>query len=115
MSRKVAYLVAAALWIALCSAAFVLLDDAPDPSRRTDRILSNDAGRIALAAMRRRDRARFRDYEVVHVAHARRLPWRDEPQWVVLLDCIPHSGLSEAVVVELRAADGAVVNVRAAK
>ncbi|HVR39001.1 MAG TPA: hypothetical protein VMU84_07880, partial [Thermoanaerobaculia bacterium] len=58
-------------WIALCAVLFLALAGTEDPSRRHGRILSNDAGRLALAALRSRDPLRYRDYEVVHVAVAR--------------------------------------------
>ncbi len=112
--RNLTFGIACAVWVALCGGLFVALRDAPDPSRRTDRILSNDAGRIAIESMRQRDRVRFRDYEPVHVAHAPRSHGRGEARWIVLIDRVPHTGLREAFIVELRASDGKVLGVRRA-
>jgi hypothetical protein len=115
MTRNQRIGIACALWVAICGGLVVALDNAPDPSRRRDRILSNDAGRIAVAEMRRRDAARFRDYEAVHVANAPRSGGRSEAKWIVLVDRVPHTGLRDAFIVELRASDGAVLGVRKAE
>ena len=112
MSRNLTFGIACAVWVAVCGGLVVALDDAPDPSRRKGRILSNDAGRIALEVMRGRDGARFRDYEAVHVAHAPRSGGRSEARWIVLVDRVPHTGLRQAFIVELRASDGKVLTVR---
>jgi hypothetical protein len=76
-----------------------------DPSRRRGRILSNDAGARAVAALRQLDRPRFREYEPVHVA------W-ESGRWIVLCDRVPHTALREAVVVELDGKDGRVLRIR---
>ncbi|HEX7155410.1 MAG TPA: hypothetical protein VF618_28350 [Thermoanaerobaculia bacterium] len=99
-------------WILLCAILFLLLSGAEDPSRRRGRILSNDAGRIALAILRERDRPRFRNYEVVHVAAARAGEGAPEARWVVLVDRVPHTGLREAYVVELEAETGKLLRIR---
>ena len=112
MSRKSRYAVAALSWLVLCAVAFVLLGDAPDPSRRDDRILSNDAGRIALSLMRHRDPARFRDYEIVHVAYSPAGEAGDRARWIVLCDRVPHTALRQAIVVELDARDGHLLAIR---
>lgn len=100
-------------WIALCAVLFAGLRGAEDPSRRQDRILNNDAA-VRAAAILTRD-ARYRGYEVVHVAYANRGEGGAEARWVVLLDRVPHSGLHEARVVELRARDGRLLGVRTPK
>lgn len=97
-------------WIAVCAALFVALSGAEDPSRRRDRILNNDAAARAQQILT--SDARFRGYEVVHVAYANRGEGGSEARWVVLLDRVPHSALHEARVVELRARDGGVVVIR---
>jgi hypothetical protein len=99
-------------WIAICAVLFLALRGAEDPSRRSGRIQSREAGVLALAIMRDRDPARFDAYEVVHVAFARAGEGAAERRWVVLLDRVPHSGLRDAVVVELRAEDGGLLRVR---
>ena len=99
-------------WIVLCAILFVALRGAEDPSRRRGRILSLDAGRRALHILRARDAQRFAAYEVVHVAAARAGEGGREGRWVVLLDRVPHTGLRDAIVVELRAEDGALVTIR---
>ncbi|HEX9985387.1 MAG TPA: hypothetical protein VGF69_19175 [Thermoanaerobaculia bacterium] len=99
-------------WIVLCAILFLALSGAEDPSRRTGRMLSNDAGRTALAFLRARDRERFRDYEVVQVAAARAGEGAREARWVVLVDKVPHTGLREAWVVELAADSGKLLRVR---
>src|SRR5438876_10338739 len=55
-------------WILLCAALVFALRNSEDPSRRQGRILSNDAGVRAVNLLRQVDRARYRDYEAVHVA-----------------------------------------------
>ncbi|HEX3580324.1 MAG TPA: hypothetical protein VH087_01090 [Thermoanaerobaculia bacterium] len=100
-----------AAWIALCAVLFVGLRSAEDPSRRGDRILNNDAAARAEAILTAD--ARYRGYEVVHVAYANRGEGGTEARWVVLLDRVPHSALHEARVVELRAKDGTLLVVRA--
>ena len=99
-------------WIALCVILFVTLAGLEDPSRPKGRILSIDAGTRALTLLRARD-ARYRDYEVVHVAFARRGEGGPNDRWVVLLDRVPHTKLRAAVVVELGAEDGRLLAVRA--
>lgn len=98
-------------WIALCAVLFVGLRGAEDPSRRRDRILNNDAAARAAAILTRD--ARYRGYEVVHVAYANRGEGGAEARWVVLLDRVPHSALHDARVVELRASDGKLIGMRA--
>lgn len=97
MTRRLPWLYPA--WILICAVLFFALRGAEDPSRRTGRILSNDAGAIALQHLNRPG------YEVVHVAY-------DKKKWIVLVDKVPHTSLHEAVVVELAAGDGRVVAVR---
>ncbi len=79
--------------------------DAREPSRRRDRILSNDAAARAVAVLRQTDRARYRDFEPVHVAWERN-------RWIVLCDRVPHTALHDAVVVELDATDGTLLAIR---
>src|SRR5688572_23065091 len=92
-------------WMVICAIAFVALRRADDPSRKRDALLSNDAGRMALTHLRQHDRQTFREYEFVHVA-------RSGDRWIVLCDRVPHSALSDAIVVKLRAADGALIRFR---
>jgi alkylhydroperoxidase family enzyme len=98
-------------WLALCAVLFVTLAGAEDPSRPKGRILSIDAGTRALALLHTRD-ARYRDYEVVHVAFAHKGEGGTRDRWVVLLDRVPHTDLAEAVVVELGSEDGRVLAIR---
>ena len=99
-------------WIAVCAILFFALRGLEDPSRPKGRILSIEAGRRALAIARERG---YRDYEVVHVARARAGEGGSADRWIVLLDRVPHTQLKEAVVVELRSADGALLGIRRAK
>ena len=92
-------------WIVICAIAFFALRHADVPSRKRDSILSNQAGRMALDHLRRHDRQKFGDYEFVHVA-------RSGDRWIVLCDRVPHTALAEAIVVELRSADGALLRIR---
>jgi hypothetical protein len=92
-------------WILLCAALAFALRNSEDPSRRAGRILSNDAGLRAVALLRQVDRARFRDYEPVHVA------WEVD-RWIVLCDRVPHTALREAIVVELDGRNGRLVRMR---
>lgn len=96
-------------WIAFCALLFLALSGLEDPSRPKGRILSTDAGRRALAIARDRG---MQDYEVVHVARARKGEGAAEDRWVVLLDKVPHTKLRQAVVIELRASDGSMLRVR---
>jgi len=86
-------------WILLCAILFLALRHAGDPSRRPGRIQSNDAAVRALAILHRPG------YEAVHVAG-------EGNRWIVLCDRVPHTGLREAVVVELDAVDGHLVTMR---
>jgi hypothetical protein len=97
------------LWIALCAVAFIALRDAEDPSRRSGRILSNDAGDIAVSILQKRG---IRGYEAVHVAYAGRGEGGAENRWIVLCDRAPHTAMRDAVVVELRAGDGSLIGIR---
>jgi len=96
-------------WILLCAGLFLALGRFEDPARPEGRILSIEAGERARAIACARD---FCDYEVVHVARARAGEGGASERWVVLLDAVPHTRLREAVVVELRASDGALVVMR---
>lgn len=96
-------------WILVCAILFFALAGLEDPSRPKGRILSIDAGRRARAIAMERG---LRGYEVVHVARARRNEGAPEERWIVLLDKVPHTRLREAVVVELRAADGSLLRIR---
>ena len=97
------------VWIAVCGILFVALRHAEDPSRRSGRILSNDAGHRAVSILRQHGRP---GYEAVHVAYARRREAGAENRWIVLCDRVPHTALREAVVVELRAVDGSLITIR---
>lgn len=96
-------------WIALCAVLFLALSGLEDPSRPKGRILSIDAGRRAVAIARERG---LRDYQVVHVARARKGEGAAEDRWIVLLDKVPHTRLREAIVIELRTSDGALLRIR---
>lgn len=102
-------------WIALCAILFFALAPMEDPSRPEGRILSLDAGRLALAELRARDRARFAGYEAVHVARARKGEGAPEDRWIVLCDRVPHTALRDAVVVELRSETGELLRIRRVK
>jgi hypothetical protein len=100
------------LWIALCAVLFFALRNRDDPSRRGGRILSDEAAVRAVTLLRSTDPARFRRYEVVHVAYAGRGEGGSAARWVVLCDRVPHSALRDAVVVELDARDGSLLVIR---
>ena len=99
------------LWTLLCAALFVALSGREDPSRPRGRILNNEAASRALAILKR-SAPQYAGYEAVHVAYAKRGEGGAENRWVVLCDRVPHSALREAVVVELRASDGALIALR---
>jgi hypothetical protein len=109
MERR--YSVVYALWIAICAVLFLALSRAEDPARRSGRILNDDAGEVATRVLRARG-GDYRGFEVVHIAYASRGEAGPEPRWIVLLDGVPHTALQKAIVVELRASDGAVLRVR---
>ena len=100
------------LWIVLCAVLFFALRDHEDPSRRHDRILSNDASVRAIAILKQTDRARYAAYEAVHVAYAGRGEGGRVARWVVLCDRVPHTALRDAVVVELDAQNGSLLTIR---
>jgi hypothetical protein len=99
-------------WIALCALLFLLLSGAEDPSRPKGRILSIEAGQRALAIARERG---LRDYEVVHVARARKGEGAGEERWVVLLDRVPHTRLAQAFIVEVDVEHGRLLRIRRPK
>ena len=109
--RPQRYLVLYVLWTILCAALFFALGGREDPSRPRGRILNNEAAARALDALKRSS-PQFAGYEVVHVAYAPRGEGDSENRWVVLCDRVPHTALRDAVVVELRASDGAVMRIR---
>lgn len=96
-------------WIAICAILFLALGGAEDPSRPKGRILSVHAGARALTIARQRG---LDNYEVVHVARARKGEGAPEDRWIVLLDQVPHTRLEGAVVIELRVEDGTLLRVR---
>jgi hypothetical protein len=99
------------VWIVVSALLFVALRNLGDPSRPKGRILSVDAGARALSILRSHD-ARYREYEVVHVARARRGEGGARDRWIVLLDRIPHTRMREAVIVELALEDGSLLAIR---
>ncbi len=99
-------------WIALCAVLAFALRSSEDPSRRRDRILSDDAAVRAVAILRHANRARWGGYQAVHVAWAGRGEGGAEARWVVLCDRVPHTALVEAVVVELDGRDGRLLRIR---
>jgi hypothetical protein len=109
VSRSQKFAVVYIGWIALCATLFFALRHAEDPSRRAGRILSTDAGNRAVAMLRQKG---IRGYEAVHVAYAGRGEGGKENRWIVLCDRVPHTALADALVVELRAADGSLIAVR---
>jgi hypothetical protein len=112
VSRSRSFAALGLAWTVLCIALFFGLRGAEDPSRRRGRILSQDAGRIAMEILRARDEARFEDHHVVHIAWARAGEGAPEQRWIVLIDRVPHTSLREAVVVELAAEDGKLLRIR---
>ena len=92
-----------------CTIAFVALRGAEDPSRRHGRILSNDAAARAITILESKG---MRGYDAVHVGYAQKNEAGKEDRWIVLCDAVPHTDLRNAVVVELRAADGTLLTIR---
>ena len=99
-------------WIVFCAVLFLALRGADDPSRRHGRILNNEAAADAVTILRQRDPVRFADYEPVHVAWAARGEGGDANRWIVLCDHHAHTGLRDAVVVEVDGRDGHLLTVR---
>ena len=100
MSRR--YWLLYPAWIFVCAVLFIALRGAEDPSRPRGRVLSNDAAAIAVRVLDQRR------YEAVHVALS-----DDRKRWIVLCDAVPHTALQRAIVVELDAASGKLLKVRA--
>jgi hypothetical protein len=92
--------------MALCAVLFLALRGAQDPSRPKGRVLSNDAGVLAVRILR--TQPQYRGYEAVHVALS-----DDHRRWIVLCDAVPHTALQRAIVVELDSANGKLLKVRA--
>lgn len=111
ISRKFFWLAYPA-WIVICAILFIATSQLPDPSQKSDRIPNEVAGARGLQILRSIDPARFADYEVVHVSHAKRNEVAPEARWLVLSDRTERSGLRDAYVVHLRASDGALIEVR---
>ena len=101
-------------WIAVCALLVLALRGEDDPSRPNGRLLSTEAGERALVDLRQRDLQRYRDYDVVHVAYAGKNEGGGRvARWVVLCDRKQRTALREAVVVEVDAARGAFLALRA--
>ena len=100
------------MWIALCAVLFVALRHSGDPSRRHDRIQSDDAAVRAIAILRAADGPRFAGYQAVHAAWASRGEGGNASRWVVLCDRVPHTALREAIVVELDGRDAHLLTIR---
>lgn len=96
-------------WIAVCAVLFLALRNSDDPSRRHDRILNDDAGRLALQHL---GRVGWRGYDVVHVAWAGKGEGVATARWIVLCDRRPRTGLAQAIVVEVDGVSGAILGVR---
>jgi hypothetical protein len=109
MSRTRRFALAYVALALVCAILFVALDGLEDPSRPKGRILSIHAGQRALAIAAERG---YRGYEVVHVARGRSGEGRPENRWIVLLDTVPHSGLKNAVVIELDEESGKLLRIR---
>jgi LmbE family N-acetylglucosaminyl deacetylase len=77
-------------------------------------MLSDDAAIRAVAILKQRDPVRFRGYEAVHAAWATRGEGggNNTDRWIVLCDRVPHTGLRDAVVVELDGKDGRLLVIR---
>jgi hypothetical protein len=101
-SRRLRFAAIYVSWIALCVILFFALRGAEDPSRRRGQILSDDAGARAVAILQSRGTP---GYDAVHVAAS-------DDRWIVLCDRRPRTALRDAIVVELRAADGALLLIR---
>lgn len=106
------YWLAYPAWIAVCAVLFVSLAHIGSPTRHSDRIDDDRATVLALAQLRALDRARFADYEVVHVTYARRGEAANDSRWLILCDAKGRTSLREAVVVELSARDGSTLEIR---
>jgi len=100
------------LWIGICAILFIAMRDWPDPSRRNDRIPNEAAALKAEAILQTLDGGKYAGYEVVNVSFARRGEIADDPRWLVLCDADERTALTAAIVIELRAADGAFIRAR---
>jgi hypothetical protein len=101
------------VWIGFCAILFLMLRGAPDPSRPLDAFWTETAIEVSLEALRSEPSGRFDDYEIIHVARARRGELTMEgPRLLVLADRRMRSGLREAVVLELEGTDGSLLSYR---
>ena len=98
-------------WVLVCAVLFLMVRDAPDPSRPSGRMTPEKARLTALSHLRAFDAARFGEYHVIDAAVYRDLEL-DERVWVVICDSTPRSALRRAVVVDLDANDGVVIRTR---
>lgn len=99
-------------WILLCVGLFFVLRQLPDPAHQDNRLDRDAAGRRAIQYLMQSDPGRYRSYEAVHTALSPTGELGPEARWVVLCDRPETGGLSDAMVVELRASDGALIRIR---
>ncbi|MEO8217495.1 MAG: hypothetical protein ABI718_10485 [Acidobacteriota bacterium] len=99
-------------WIALCSIAYVGMGSADDPTAPNGRLSADDAGVMALTALRARSPRQFENYEVNHVAFSSHGELGPEARWVVLCEEPLESSSRGRVVVELSSETGAVLRIR---
>jgi hypothetical protein len=99
-------------WILVCAVLFLVLRELPDPSRQTDRLDRDSAAKRAVMHLMNSDRERFGGYEAVHTAFSPAGELGPEARWVVLCDRKQGGALRDAIVVEMRAADGKLIRIR---
>jgi hypothetical protein len=108
--RRLRYWTAYPAWIAFC-AILVLMVNAVASSSAPPALDGQAAGQVALRHVRSMG-PEYAGHEVVHVAKTRAGETGPEARFVVLCDREERSGLRHALVVELSAESGEVLEVR---
>ena len=98
-------------WILICVALFFALRQLPDPARPSGRIDRDSASRLALQYLVQSN-ARYGSHTPEHIAFSPSGELGPEARWVVLCYRDEASGFHDAMVVEVRASDGALIRIR---
>ena len=100
---------------AVCAVLFLSLQGVEDGSVRHDRLDNEQASQRAIAMLKSANPQRYANYEVVNAAFARKGEIGPTARWVILCDTPQHSGLHDAVVVEIDGRTGALIRIRKAE
>ena len=88
------------------------MSSASDPTQPSGRLSADDAGALALSALRSRSPGQFSAFEVSHVAYSTHGELGPQARWVVLCEEPLADDDRGRVVVELSTDTGSVLRVR---